>query len=60
MTTPEMIRCHKCGYLEINPDGTWICSANGFEIHEGPNRFDSNGECEARAIEADGANGESV
>ena len=52
MTTPEMIRCRKCEFLDIREDGTWVCSANGFEIHEGPNKFDPDGECEERAAEA--------
>ena len=49
MTTPEMIRCKKCGWLEIDRDGTWWCVANGFEIHDGPDKFDPNGECEELA-----------
>ena len=52
MTTPEMMRCRKCWFLIVEPAGMWRCSANGFEIHEEPNKFDPDGECEQIAMEA--------
>lgn len=40
MTTPEMIRCKGCSWLEITRDGQWVCNTGSDEgyidIHDIP------------------------
>ena len=34
MTTYEMIRCKKCGWLTEDENGNWVCGECNLDIHD--------------------------